>query len=240
MGDPAFELVDISIDRGSGASTQRVFDHFNLSVDRGEVLAILGASGRGKSTLLHAIAGVLPLASGSLRGLSAQPGLVFQDALLLPWLTVRKNIALAYQFKANYADADAAAVSRRIDHLLAVTGLTELASRAPSELSGGQAQRVAIARALLHNPEVLLLDEPFSALDAVISEQLHELVRRTRDDFGSTIVLVTHDIESALTIADRVIVLTEAHQFEEIIPDRTQHTAQQDHILAALGGSYVI
>lgn len=236
MGTAAIRLSDISISRGS----KQIIRGLSLEVAASEIVAILGPSGRGKTTLLHAIAGLTKPDAGEVSLSHSQAGLVFQEGLLLPWLTVRQNIALAYQFRANYQDADAPAVSKRIDDVIAATGLSGLEGQLPKQLSGGQAQRTAIARALVLNSEILLLDEPFSSVDAITRAALQDLLQRTRNLLGTTIVLVTHDINEALTVADRVVVLADNDRILELRPDKQTEEQQAAQILLALGGNYVI
>lgn len=183
----------------------------DLVIDPGEILVVLGHSGSGKSTLLRVLAGLEELDSGQLtrggRPLADRPrtGMVFQQPLLLPWLTVRQNVALGLGYRANrdrVADHDA-----EVDTLLGWLGLTELADAAPAELSGGQAQRVAIARALAVRPELLLLDEPFSALDPVTRTDLQDRLRALIGELGLTVVLVTHDVDEAIYLGHRVALL---------------------------------
>jgi ABC-type nitrate/sulfonate/bicarbonate transport system ATPase subunit len=235
MGTAAVSLDQVTLSRGGRA----VLEQFNLSVAKGEIVSILGPSGRGKTTLLHAIAGLIQADTGEIH-LDSQPGLSFQDNLLLPWLTVRQNVALAFQFKAHYRGADADVVSQRITEIIHAVGISELEANFPHELSGGQAQRVSIARSLVVNSEILLLDEPFSSVDAVTRTQLQELVRSTRQQLGTTVIVVTHDITEALAISDRVIVLAESSKTLELHPDQNQEAEQAAQILLALGGNYDI
>ena len=180
----------------------------DFSVGAGEIVAVLGTSGVGKSTLLRIVGGLEAASSGSVRldgrpvaGPSPKLGFVFQEPRLMPWLKVRNNVALglvAFPRKERRALAEAAL--RRV-------GLADAAEALPRQLSGGMAQRVAIARALVTRPSVLLLDEPFSALDAFTRMSLQEhLLEIWRDD-RPTMLFVTHDIDEALMLADRVIVL---------------------------------
>jgi NitT/TauT family transport system ATP-binding protein len=133
-----------------------------------------------------------------------------------------------------------AAVSQRITEIIHAVGISELEANFPHELSGGQAQRVSIARSLVVNSEILLLDEPFSSVDAVTRTQLQELVRSTRQQLGTTVIVVTHDITEALAISDRVIVLAESSKTLELHPDQNQEAEQAAQILLALGGNYDI
>ena len=183
----------------------------NLSAAPGELLAILGPSGSGKTSLLRAIAGFLPLTAGEIRfdGVRVnelpveerQLGMVFQEHRLFPALTVYRNleVCLTGTVTARVTAAEAAA---RIAELLPALGLTGLEARFPAELSGGQQRRVALARALLVRPRLLLLDEPFTGLDALLRRELTELLRREQRSRGLTTVFVTHDEEDAARIAD--------------------------------------
>ena len=183
----------------------------NLSAAPGELLALLGPSGSGKTSLLRAIAGFLPLTAGEIRfdgeRMNERPveerqlGMVFQEHRLFPALTVYRNleVCLTGTVTARVTAAEAAA---RIAELLPALGLTGLEARFPAELSGGQQRRVALARALLVRPRLLLLDEPFTGLDALLRRELTELLRREQRSRGLTTVFVTHDEEDAARIAD--------------------------------------
>lgn len=186
-----------------------VLDGIDLAVEAGEFVAVLGRSGSGKSTLLRVLAGLESLSSGTVSwpasGEQPHIGVVFQDALLMPWLTVLGNVSYARRFARRRSgfDADYAA------ELMRRFGVDELADRYPDQLSGGQAQRVAILRAVATRPQLLLLDEPFSALDPATRADLQQWLTTLTTELGVTVLLVTHDVEEALALAQRVVLLAD-------------------------------
>jgi ABC-type nitrate/sulfonate/bicarbonate transport system ATPase subunit len=228
MGTLALRLSGAHLTLGHGARSHRVFSGLDLDVERGELLTILGPSGSGKSTLLSVLAGLTPLDAGTVEvlpgadGVAHAPAVVFQQPLLLPWRSVVDNVALglSYRRHRHHCDVGGAAAGRRrwrsrgparraaARELLDRVGIAHLADRLPAELSGGQAQRAAIARAVVTRPSVLLLDEPFGALDARTRRELQDWLVQLRHAMGLTIVLVTHDLDEALLLGDRVGVLT--------------------------------
>jgi ABC-type nitrate/sulfonate/bicarbonate transport system ATPase subunit len=183
-----------------------VLDGVDLDVERDARLVVLGPSGSGKSTLLRLLAGLEPLDGGAVSrpdGGTGVIGTVFQQPLLLPWLSVRENVALGGRYRANRARFDPV----RVDELLELFGLADLAPSRPAQLSGGEAQRVAIARAAAVAPEVLLLDEPFSALDPATRRGMQTWLRETADRLHLAFVLVTHDVDEALYLASDIALL---------------------------------
>lgn len=177
-----------------------VFERFDLRVARGETLAVLGASGCGKSTLLRCIGGILAPDGGTV-AVGGEIGFVFQEPRLMPWLSVEKNVAFA---------ARGALERARVNDAIDLVGLAHAAHLLPKALSGGMAQRAALARTLVRSPEILLLDEPLSALDALLRIELQTAIARIVRESDRTAVLVTHDVDEALYLADRVIVLAGA------------------------------
>ncbi|MGY3032114.1 sulfonate transport system ATP-binding protein [Bradyrhizobium sp. USDA 4354] len=181
---------------------------FSAEIRQGEIIAIIGGSGCGKSTLLRAIAGLDRASSGTvtldseaISSPHAKIGIIFQEPRLLPWLSVADNIGFGL------ADLPVAERREKVARALERVGLTDKAQAWPRELSGGQAQRVAIARALVPQPEVLLLDEPFSALDAFTRRDLQDHLLDLWADTRPTLILVTHDVDEAVVLADRVLVM---------------------------------
>jgi len=194
-------------------------ERFSADIGRGEIVAIIGGSGCGKSTLLRAIAGLDRASTGtvtlddiSITAPHAKIGIIFQEPRLLPWLSVADNIGFGL------SELPAAIRREKVARALDRVGLTDKANAWPRELSGGQAQRVAIARALVPQPEVLLLDEPFSALDAFTRRDLQDHLLDLWNDTRPTLVLVTHDVDEAVVLADRVLVMRPrpGRLFEEI------------------------
>jgi sulfonate transport system ATP-binding protein len=221
-----------------------------LDVAPGEFVALLGASGCGKSTLLRLLAGLDAPDEGEVlhdgapvAGPSLQRGLVFQDPRLFPWLTVEQNVAAALL----NAPGGAAAKRRAVAEHLALVGLAGFERAWPHQLSGGMAQRAAIARGLVNRPDVLLLDEPFGALDALTRARLQDELKRIWAQEGTTMVLVTHDVDEALYLGQRVVVMTprpgrirrEFATGAPRLPDRTHlpPAALRAEILAALGAA---
>jgi NitT/TauT family transport system ATP-binding protein len=182
----------------------------DLAVPNGQFVCVVGASGSGKSTLLSLIAGLTRPTAGEVRldgrpvtGPGPDRGLVFQQGAIYPWRTVERNVAFGLELlPLARAERD-----RRVAWYLAETGLTALRHALPKQLSGGQRQRVAIARALACEPDVLLLDEPFGALDVQTKEDMQLFIRRVWEDTGTTVVMVTHDVEEAVFLGQRVVVL---------------------------------
>ena len=200
-------------------------ENFSLDVREGELVCILGPSGCGKTTLLWAMSGLHELTRGRIL-LDGTPiegprpqeiGMIFQDANLLPWRNLRQNIEFPFEIKKRPPDRP------RIEALLRETGLAEFGGSMPRELSGGMQQRASIVRALAQNPGVLLMDEPFGALDAFTRDEMNLLLMRLWSESGKTIVFVTHNISEAIFLADRVVVLTPrpgrlAHIYEIDLP----------------------
>ncbi|SDI12360.1 sulfonate transport system ATP-binding protein [Arthrobacter subterraneus] len=194
---------------GSGTSEHVVLRDINLEVRAGEVLAIVGASGCGKSTLLRAAAGLDAPTTGAVlidgtpvNGIDDRCAVAFQEPRLLPWLSLRANVAIGLP-----RGTGAAAGKAKVTELLGLVELADFAEHRPREVSGGMAQRASLARALARNPGVLLLDEPFGALDALTRLKMQDLLLDIHRAQPTTVLLVTHDVDEALQLADRIIVL---------------------------------
>ena len=183
----------------------------NLAIPRGQFICLLGPSGCGKSTLLNAVAGFAPPTSGTItadgRAVTApgpERGMVFQEYALFPWMTVADNVGFGLQIKG----LGKAEIGRRVDALLAMLSLSDFRQRFPKDLSGGMRQRVAIARVLALDSPILLMDEPFGALDALTRRNLQDELLRIWAELKKTVIFVTHSIEEAIYLADRIVVMT--------------------------------
>ncbi len=223
-GQQVLRLVDLSMTFGAGKEAKVAIDDISLDIRRGEIVTVVGPSGAGKTTFLRCVAGLLRPTRGAVelngRSISGPPdglALVFQDYShsLMPWLTVGGNVTLPLRGKG----LPRREVAERCRQTLVAVGLEGTERRYPWQLSGGMQQRVAIARALAYRPDVLLMDEPFASVDAQTRMDLEDMIFPIRDEFGVTVVFVTHDIDEAVYLADRVIVLSPSPaRVLEVIP----------------------
>lgn len=204
-------IEDVALRYGKGSSAVLALDGISFDVKRNEFCVIVGPSGCGKSSLLYLIAGLEARTSGSIKvngKTVSEPGpdrgMVFQAYTLFPWLTVAKNVEYGPKRKG----FPAAERKEIVEHYLNEVGLSKFADHYPSQLSGGMKQRVAIARALANDPEVLLMDEPFGALDSQTRHSMQKLLLRVWDHTKKTVLFVTHDIDEAILLADRVLVMS--------------------------------
>jgi NitT/TauT family transport system ATP-binding protein len=198
---PAVRVAGVSQRYGRGPL---VLDDINLDIAPGEFVCLLGASGCGKTTLLNLIAGLDRPVAGTISTPAPGAAVMFQDSALLPWLTARRNVELALKLR-GVAKRERSA---RAGELLDVVALTDAADKRPHELSGGMRQRVALARALAQERPVLLMDEPFAALDAITRDLLHEELERVWRATGCTVVFVTHNVREAARLGQRVVMLS--------------------------------
>ncbi|QPZ37750.1 ABC transporter ATP-binding protein [Paramicrobacterium chengjingii] len=196
-------------DRAQPNRHRAVLSNIDLTVNAGEIVAIIGASGCGKSTLLRLAGGLGSPTAGSVTvdgtpvdDFDARTAVGFQEARLLPWRTITRNVALGLPPHTTRSQGEA-----RVQRLIELVGLSEFADHKPREISGGMAQRTSLARALARNPGVLLLDEPFGALDALTRIQMQDLLLNVHAAEPTTVILVTHDVDEAVQLADRVVLL---------------------------------
>ncbi|PWR17800.1 ABC transporter ATP-binding protein [Zavarzinia compransoris] len=241
-------IRDVTKRFGPGGAALTALDRVSIDVVPGEFLVLVGASGCGKSTLLRLISGLDTAYEGDvlhdgvrIAGTSLARGIVFQDHRLFPWATVEQNIALALE----NADLAPAEKRRAVAEHIALVGLAGFEKAFPHQLSGGMAQRAAIARGLVARPGILLLDEPFGAVDALTRARLQTELQRIWEQEGITMILVTHDVEEAVFLADRVVVMSprpgRIARIVEIDAARPRHRIDSDfsrhraEILAALG-----
>ena len=216
MADGAFlELSGVCKGYGKGDARSEVLADIDLSVARGELVCIVGYSGAGKTTLLNLMAGLstpdrgtITLAGKPVKGPGAERGVVFQNYSLLPWLTAFENVYLALDQQQRFASWPKARKREHAAQHLSLVNLAAARDKRPSELSGGMRQRVALARALAADPEVLLMDEPLSALDALTRAVLQDEIARIWEQSKKTVVLITNDVDEALLLADRIIPLS--------------------------------
>jgi ABC-type nitrate/sulfonate/bicarbonate transport system ATPase subunit len=217
--DPAASVIAVHGARAhypTGSGPLWVLDGVDLEVYRGEVLAVVGPSGCGKTTLLRVLQGLAPIDSGLVTIHGKPPsstqtdtGYVFQQPSLFPWWNVRKNVEFGLRLRAHSTRPSPTRRREQALHLLDLVGLTGFHDFRPAALSGGMQQRVNLARALAIDPTVLLLDEPFSAVDTLTRERLQRMLSLTLHELGTAAVLVTHDIHEAVFLGDRVAVMSE-------------------------------
>ncbi len=212
-GKGQVDINEVTITFGKGNDLYQAVETTSISIKAGEFVCILGPSGCGKSTLLNSIAGYVEPTTGEVTvdgeivdGPSPDRGMVFQQYSLLPWKTVYENVAFGPKM-AGHSRTEAGSIANTF---LGLVGLKKFGSRYPSELSGGMQQRVGIARALANYPSVLLMDEPFGALDAQTRLMMQESLLEIWQKFGITVVFVTHDVDEAVFLADRVLIMSAA------------------------------
>ena len=212
MSKTILEVRDVSLDYESRTGKIRALDSISFTINEGDFVCVLGPSGCGKSTLLKLIAGFEKATKGELLlegkkidGIDCHRGVVFQKDNLFEWFSVRNNINYGPRMRGGMSRAE---IDRKTDEMLAMIGLTEFADKKVYELSGGMRQRVSIARTLINKPEILLMDEPFSALDALTREQLQDGLRDLWISQKNTIFFITHDIDEAMLLGTRVMVMS--------------------------------
>lgn len=209
VSSPAVACRNVGRAFGTNGSTRQILTDINLEIATGEILSIIGASGSGKSTLLRALGGLdvgftgqVLIDGAAVSEYDARCAIGFQEPRLLPWATVADNVALGLP-----DGLSKAAGQSRVAELLRLVGLEHAADHRPREISGGMAQRASLARAMARDPEILLLDEPFGALDALTRINMQQLLLDVHAQTGTTTVMVTHDVDEALLLSDRIILL---------------------------------
>lgn len=207
-------VENLGVTFNTGAQASEVLRGVDLTVDRGEFISIIGHSGCGKSTLLNVVAGLLPVSMGAVildKQAVDAPGpdraVVFQNHSLLPWLTVYENVRLAVDKVFRGAKSRAERHAWTLENL-ALVQMTHAKDKKPHEISGGMKQRVGLARALAMEPKVLLLDEPFGALDALTRANLQDSVMEIHAKLGNTVLMITHDVDEAVLLSDRIVMMT--------------------------------
>jgi len=231
---PVVSVADATKVFGTGSQQVVALEGVTLDIAQGDFVCLLGASGCGKSTLLNLIAGLDKPTSGRVDVHAERTGLMFQEAALFPWLTVRGNVEIALKL-AGVARADRKA---RAEDLLEMVHLGDFAKRRPHELSGGMRQRVALARALAQDADVLLMDEPFGALDAMTRDSMHDEIERIHAELGLTIVFVTHNVREAVRLSDRTVLFSSSpgRVKSEYVVDLPRPRAFEDPAVAGLSG----
>lgn len=236
------ELKDITMSYGDS----EILKDFNLEVEQGTFLTIIGSSGCGKTTALKLMNGLLTPEKGSVfingtdiaaadgNELRRNIGYVIQEIGLFPHMTIEKNISYVPNL---YKTKDKAAIAARVRELARIVGLdVEMLSRYPSELSGGQRQRVGIARALMNSPKIILMDEPFGAVDEITRKRLQEEILRIHEELGGTIVFVTHDIKEALKLGNRVLVMDQGKILQDGTPDELRNCPATEFVRQLVNG----
>tara|TARA_B100000470_G_scaffold220520_1_gene209096 strand:- start:1159 stop:1989 length:831 start_codon:yes stop_codon:yes gene_type:complete len=205
----SIENISMRFDLKNGSSVQALKD-VSLEIEEGQIITVLGPSGCGKTTLLNIVAGFLAPTEGKVvlneqvvQGPAAERGMVFQQGALFEWMNVRANVAFGPRMKG----IPKAEQDEKVKHLLGVVGLADFEDKAVYELSGGMQQRVALARCLANDPDVILMDEPLGALDALTREKMQGLVLKLWKETGKTILLITHSVEEAVLLGERLLVL---------------------------------
>ena len=205
------EISDVGISFETEQGSFEALSRVNLRIEKGEFVSLIGHSGCGKSTVLNLVAGLLEPTLGGIildgrevAGPGPERAMVFQNHALLPWLSVQQNVALAVA----QVEPDKRAVAERVDYYLSLVQMDHALEKKPHEISGGMKQRVGIARALSMSPKVLLMDEPFGALDALTRAHLQDALMEIQAELNNTVIMITHDVDEAVLLSDRIVMMT--------------------------------
>lgn len=236
------EVLLQSIHKHYPGTALPALDQLSLSIPSGRITALLGASGSGKTTLLKIIAGLLPLTSGdvlfdgtnvsTMRTEERGAVMVFQNHLLFPHMTVEQNIGFGLKVRGVAAEI----IHQRVAEMLALIQLPDVGKRRPHQLSGGQQQRIALARALIVEPRVLLLDEPLSNLDVHLRDEMRELIRQVQRAFGITTIIVTHDQQDAVVLADQIALMRQGRLEQYDVPEVLFNRPANEQVARFFGG----
>lgn len=244
MGDPILEVKNVSLDYCSKTGTIHALESVSFNIKEGEFVCVLGPSGCGKSTLLKLIAGFEKATAGEIllekkpiNGVDRQRGVVFQKDNLFEWFSVRNNVNYGLRMQRGLSKAE---IVRRTDDMLNLMQLSDFSEKKVYELSGGMRQRVSIGRTLINDPEILLMDEPFSALDALTREQLQDALRDLWVARRKTIFFITHDIDEALVMGTRVLIMSArpGRIIRDVALDYTRQISEENNSRHKLPESY--
>ncbi len=243
MADPILQVRDVGLSYRSRSGEIRALDKVNFNIHKGEFVCVLGPSGCGKSTLLKLIAGFEQATEGTLllegqpiHGIDWRRGVVFQKDNLFEWYSVRNNVNYGLRMRG----VNKAEIAEKTDKMLARMGLSDFSEKKVYELSGGMRQRASIGRTLINDPDILLMDEPFSALDALTREQLQDFLRDLWISNGNTIFFITHDIDEALVLGTRVLVMSKrpGRILKDVSYDYTRRISENDNSRRCLSTDY--
>ncbi len=245
MSDALLEVKQVSLSYASGKDSISAIDSIDLEVRRHEFVCLLGPSGCGKSSLLGLIAGFFPASAGEIllngvpiQGMDWHRGVVFQKDNLFPWFSVRRNVDYGLRMRGCAKQE----IREKTDAILERVGLSEFAERKVYELSGGMRQRASIARTLINQPDILLMDEPFSALDALTREQMQDFLRTLWKETGNTIFFITHDIDEAMSLGTRLLIMSRrpGRIMEELSLEYTEDIYRNKNSRCRLGNDYFV
>jgi NitT/TauT family transport system ATP-binding protein len=240
MSQPVIQAVEVTKTFGKGRKTVTAVQDFNIQVNAGEVFTLVGPSGCGKSTVLNMVAGFMSATSGQIllkskpvTTVEPQCGMIFQSYALFPWMTVQENV----EFGPKVDRLSRAERQNRGQRYIEMVGLTGFEGSFPNQLSGGMLQRVALCRALANEPEILLCDEPFAALDAMTRQVMQEELLRIVDQSGQTVLFITHSIDEALILSDRIVVMSaRPGRVKDVIEN---HLPRPRHVDVQLGEEFL-